>query len=255
MRTSKLSILFALLILLGITVQTAHAMGAESLDSLDSTPRQEESPVQPVAPMPTSTRVSNGLARYQGWHFGALMGLGGAWVKVSASAPVSEYGSNARVSSSAKTDATLHFRVGALATRGFQFGSAFLLENVFGLLFTRMGGEMLGQSVALYRFDIPIQMNFAVGMGSVALVAGLGLECCIGLSSTPSDQYGPGGVSRFDAQLTPQIGLRYKAVQLSYFYAHGLWNQSLLGDYSYGRTSIKTEIHHAAQGAAVTVIF
>lgn len=81
MRTSKLSILFALLILLGITVQTAHAMGAESLDSVDSTPRQEESPVQPVAPMPTSTRGSNGLARYQGWHFGALMGLGGAWMK------------------------------------------------------------------------------------------------------------------------------------------------------------------------------
>ena len=101
MRTSKLSILFALLILLGISTQTARATGAESLDSVDSTPRQEESPVQPVAPMPESARLSNGLARYQGWHFGALMGLGGAWMKFEG--PAAAY----------STQSSFHFRFGA----------------------------------------------------------------------------------------------------------------------------------------------
>ena len=101
MRTSKLSILFALLILLGITAQTANAMKAQSLDSVDSTPRQEESPVQPVAPMPESARVSNGLARYQGWHFGALIGLGGAWMKFEGPAAANS------------TQSSFHFRFGA----------------------------------------------------------------------------------------------------------------------------------------------
>ena len=174
MRTSKLSILFALLILLGISTQTARATGAESLDSVDSTPRSEESAVQPVAPMPTSTTVSSALARYQGWHFGVLMGLGGAWVKVSASAPVSEYGSNARVSSSAKTDATLHFRVGALATRGFQFGSAFLLENVFGLLFTRMGGRNAGAECCALPVRYTNSNEFCSGHGFSCTGSGLG---------------------------------------------------------------------------------
>ncbi len=101
MRTSKLSILFALLILLGISTQTARATGAESLDSVDSTPRPEESAVQPVAPMPTSTTVSSGLARYQGWHFGVLMGLGGAWMKFEG--PAAAY----------STQSSFHFRFGA----------------------------------------------------------------------------------------------------------------------------------------------
>lgn len=252
MRTSKLSILFALLILLGISTQTARATGAESLDSVDSTLRPEESAVQPVAPMPTSTTVSSGLARYQGWHFGVLMGLGGAWMKFEG--PAAAY----------STQSSFHFRFGALLTGGSQISSNVLLEGVAGLTLSRVGGSIADQQMGLFRFDIPAHLNLLLGVGSAAMVAGIGLESSTGFSSTPAGAYGANGVlNSFDLAFSVQFGFRYKVFQATYFYSHGLLNQSKLqGTVDFelngrrGRGDLSSvKIYNASTGVAVAFIF
>ncbi len=254
MKTIKGYAMVACALLLALSLpREAQAMrdkeGGQS-DFADAWVGSEFQKRQPIG-MPWCGSAAAGLARYEGMHFGVLLGGGSSWVRFRT--PISTFGMRSR----------LHFRVGPFLTIGGRISQTLLFESDIALTVDRIGGLSPTRKLFLYRVAVPAHLNLVAGSEAAALVAGVGIEAGGGLTGRPWGIYGR-DMNRFDLALSLKVGFRCRGIQASVFYSHGLLNQSRLEggalDYKQEELSVRmnmkdVRIYNASLGVAVALIF
>ena len=242
----------ALLLALSLPIES-RAMGDKGGGKSDVTDAWVGSGFQKKQPigMPWHSTEAGGLARYEGMHFGVLLGGGSSWLRFGT--PTSSFSMRSR----------LHFRVGPFLTIGGRISQTLLFESDIALTLARIGGLSPTRKLFLYRVAVPAHLNLVAGSEPAAQVAGVGVEAGGGLTGRPWGIYGR-DMNRFDLALSLKVGFRCRRMQATIFYSHGLLNQSRLEggvlDYSAKGISIHADlktmrIYNASLGVAVALIF
>lgn len=105
---------------------------------------------QPIG-MPWHSTEAGGLARYEGMHFGVLLGGGSSWLRFGT--PTSSFSMRNR----------LHFRVGPFLTIGGRISQTLLFESDLALTLARIGGLSPTRKLFLYRVAVPAHLNLVAG--------------------------------------------------------------------------------------------
>ncbi len=131
-------------------------------------------------------------------------------------------------------------------TFGYHAGGEFLmqlpvvgLEFEVDLLFVKKSYSYASNKVnprfeftrAIYYLDLPLKLNYSIGLATTGLFVGAGPTLSVGLfakdsgPSATSARPGFGGkptqLNRFDVSLSAQLGLRFSGVQLSGYFDWG----------------------------------